>query len=184
MNPSLIFRTPLLACLAFAALGVTVRVVATDAAAPRPTIRIKAGVTAPLKDEAGVTWEADRGFLDGETVDRGDVAIANTKTPSLYRSERYGMSRFSAPVPNGKYTVKLHFAETFEEITSDGGRVFSFNVEGKEFKDFDVFVQAKGAFRALVKSVDVEVTDGKLDITFTSKIENPEINALEIIPAP
>jgi hypothetical protein len=31
--------------------------------------------------------------------------------------------------------------------------------------------------------VDVDVTDGKLDIKFTPNIENPEINAIEIIPA-
>jgi hypothetical protein len=29
----------------------------------------------------------------------------------------------------------------------------------------------------------VEVTTGKLDITFTPNIENPEINGIEIIPA-
>jgi len=29
----------------------------------------------------------------------------------------------------------------------------------------------------------VEVTNGKLDITFTANIENPEINGIEIIPA-
>jgi hypothetical protein len=30
----------------------------------------------------------------------------------------------------------------------------------------------------------VEVTDGKLDISFTPKEENPEINGIEILPAP
>jgi alcohol dehydrogenase (cytochrome c) len=49
------------------------------------------------------------------------------------------MESFSWPVPNGKYVVKLHFAETFEGITGPGQRVFSFNVQGQEFKDFDVW---------------------------------------------
>ena len=120
---------------------------------------------------------------DGETIARPELEIANTKTPSLYRAERYSMTKFSHNLPNGKYTVKLHFAETFEGITAKGERVFSFTVGGKEFKDFDVFAKAGGFGRAYVEIVDVEIKDGRLDITFTPKVENPEINALEIIPA-
>ena len=157
-------------------------VVASAADAFRP-IRIKAGVTKPLTDETGVAWEADRGFADGETIARPEIEIANTKTPSLYRAERYSMTAFTEPLPNGKYVVKLHFAETFEGVTAAGERVFSFNVEGRDFKDFDVFVKAGGAGRAYVETVPVEITDGKLDIRFTPKIENPQINAIEITAA-
>ncbi|MEO6992094.1 MAG: malectin [Lacunisphaera sp.] len=146
-------------------------------------VRIKAGVTAPLTDETGVVWRADTGFTDGDTIERSDAAISNTKTPSVYRSERYGMSAFHWKLANGKYRVKLHFAETYEGITAPGERVFDFNVEGHEFKGFDVFKLAGGALRAYVESVDVDVKDGSLDITFSSQVENPQINALEIIPA-
>jgi endoglucanase len=145
-------------------------------------IRIKAGVSTPLTDETGIVWQADKGFSGGDTIERPDIAIANTKTPSLYRAERYSMSAFRWPLPNGKYTVKLHFAETFEEIYATGQRVFSFNVEGRDFKDFDVWQKAGGALRAHVETVEVEVTDGALDIGFTHRIENPQICALEIIP--
>jgi hypothetical protein len=146
------------------------------------TIRIKTGVTAPLTDEAGNVWQADTGFVDGDTIERPDIAIANTKTPSLYRAERYSMSAFHWKLPNGKYTVKLHFAETYEGIDGPEQRVFSFKVEDHEIKDFDVWKKSGGALRAYVETVEVEVTDGSLDITFTPKVENPEINALEIIP--
>jgi hypothetical protein len=157
---------------------------AESAPAKFAPVRIKASATKPLTDEAGVVWQPDQGFADGETIDREGIAIQNTKTPSLYRSERYSMTAFKWPVPNGKYVVKLHFAETFDGITGPQQRVFSFNVEGKEFKDFDVWVKSGGFCRAYVETVNVEVTDGKLDITFTSGVENPEINALEILPAP
>lgn len=185
MHPNLFNRSSsrvLLGALAVGALALA-SLFAADPAAERPTIRIKAGSYAPLKDEAGVTWQSDRGFADGDTVDRPDIAIANTKTPSLYRTERYSMTKFAQPLPNGRYTVKLHFAETFDGITAAGERVFSFNVEGKEFKDFDVLVKAGGPFRAHIETVEVEIKDGKLDITFTPKVENPEINAIEILPA-
>lgn len=158
--------------------------VAAEPAGKFKPVRIKTGVTQPLKDETGVMWEADNGFKDGETIEREGMAIQNTKTPSLYRAERYSMTAFSYPVPNGKYVVKLHFAETFDGIGGPKQRVFSFNVEGKDFKDFDVWVKSGGFARAYIETVEVEVKDGKLDITFTPGVENPEINALEILPAP
>ena len=92
------------------------------------------------------------------------------------------MDSFSWPLPNGKYRVNLHFAETFEGITEPGQRVFSFAVQGREFKDFDVWVKAGGPLRAYVETVDVEVTDGRLRVVFTPKIENPQICAIEILP--
>jgi hypothetical protein len=155
--------------------------------APAPMtmpVRINAGLSTPLTNSDGTVWLPDQNFVDGETVERPDVQIANTTEPEIYRSERYSMTSFSYPVPNGKYTVKLHFCETFEGITGPGQRIFSFNVEGHEFKDFDVFVKAGGALRAYIETVNVEITDGKLDITFTPNVENPQINGIEILPNP
>ena len=166
---------------------------ATPAPAPAATaeapsvskaIRIDAGSAAPYTDSAGNIWLSDQGFADGENAEReGDMQIDNTKDPAIYRTEHYSMTSFSQPLPNGKYTVKLHFAETYEGITAAGQRVFSFNVGGQEFKGFDVFAKAGGARRAYIETVNVEVTGGKLDITFTSDLDNPEINGIEIYPA-
>ena len=150
-----------------------------------PPVRIKAGLTTQYTDSDGNVWLPDQGFADGDTTDRStDLQIANTKDPGLYRCERYSMTAFSYPVPNGKYIVKLHFAETYDGISGPGDRVFSFNVQGQEFKDFDVWVKAGGPNRAYIETVPVEVTDGKLSITFTPKVENPEINGIEILAAP
>ncbi len=165
------------------ALVTTFALLGSTLSSAAEAIRIRAGTTAKSTDENGVVWLADQGFADGETVDRAGITVAGTKTPSLYQAERYSMSVFSLKVPNGKYTVKLHFAETYEGISAAGERVFSFKVEGHDFKNFDVTAKAGGVMRAYVETVQVEVADGKLDITFTSQVENPEINALEIIPA-
>ncbi len=146
-------------------------------------IRIKTGQDAAFTDASGNVWQGDHGFVDGDVIERSDLNIANTKDPGLYRAERYGMSTFSQPLPNGKYVVKLHFCETYDGIEGPGQRVFSFNVGGQEFKDFDVWVKAGGPLKAYVETVNVEVTNGKLDIKFTSNVENPEINAIEIAPA-
>ena len=156
---------------------------APAAAVVQGVVRIKAGSSEPFKDSSGNVWQAEVGFSGGDVTERdAGTAIANTKDPGLFLSEHYSMDSFSCAVPNGKYIAKLYFAETYEGITGPGGRVFSFNVQGHEFKDFDVWVKAGGPKRAYVETVPVEVTDGKFKITFTSNVENPEINAIELIP--
>lgn len=158
----------------------------TESASTKPlfsTIRIKAGGPA-LKDSAGTEWLGDSGFNGGDVIARPDLKIENTTKPEIYRSEHYSMDSFSYKLPNGKYQVKLHFCETYEGITGPGERVFTFDVQGKSFKNFDVWVKAGGFARPYVETVPVEITDGQLNIKFTPQVENPQINAIEIIPAP
>ena len=152
-------------------------------AAVAKTIRIKAGRSTPLTDSSGNVWLAEQGFEGGDTVERDPApTIAGTKDPELFLTEHYSMDSFSTKLPNGKYVAKLYFAETYEAISGPGGRVFSFKVQGHEFKDFDIWVKAGGANRAYVETVPVEITNGIFKITFTSNIENPAIDAIEIIP--
>lgn len=120
--------------------------------------------------------------VPGGSGGRDAAAIAGTKDPGLFLSERWGMSAFSWKLPNGKYLARLYFAETYDGITGPGQRVFSFNVQGKEFKDFDVWVKAGGPRRAYIETVPVEVTNGEFRVTFTAQVENPAIKAIEIIP--
>jgi alpha-N-arabinofuranosidase len=114
--------------------------------------------------------------------DGSAVVVTGTKEPGLFTSEHYSMSSFSCKIPNGKYLAKLYFAETYSGIAGPGQRVFSFDVQGHEFKDFDIWVKAGGPYRAYVETVPVEITNGEFRIVFTPKIENPAINAIEIIP--
>ncbi len=110
------------------------------------------------------------------------VRISGSKDPGLFMSEHFGMRAFACKIPNGKYLAKLYFAETYEGITGPGQRVFSCNVQGHELKDFDIWTKAGGPRRAYIETVPVAVTNGEFRIVFTPKIENPAINAIEIIP--
>lgn len=157
---------------------------AATAPASASTIRVRAGATTPFTDPGGNVWLADQGFEGGDTVERPEAVIANTKTPALYQAEHYAMSSFSARIANGKYLARLHFAETYDGITGPGQRVFSFTVHGHEFKDFDVWVKSGGANTAYVEPVPVEVTNGTFKIDFISNVENPQINAIEVVPQP
>jgi alcohol dehydrogenase (cytochrome c) len=110
------------------------------------------------------------------------TVVTGTKDPGLFTSEHWGMTAFSTKLPNGKYIAKLYFAETYEGITASGQRVFSFNVQGHEFKDFDAWAKTGGRNRAYIETVPVEVTTGEFRIGFTRQVENPAIKAIEIIP--
>jgi endoglucanase len=155
-------------------------------------LRVNAGDTAVYTDKAGNAWQPDKlykkggkyGFVDGDTIDRGNtLKIQGTNDPKIYQTERYNLSSFVAEVPNGKYTVRLHFAETYENIDTDGPRVFNVNIQGKPaLKDFNVQKEAAGVQKAIIKEFKgVEVTNGTLEVKFIALEQNPEINGIEVI---
>ena len=150
----------------------------------KTVIRINAAGP-PFFDRLGRRWGADRGFNTGETVNRV-VPISNTTDDALYQTERWDPAavpalRYSFALPNGSYEVRLHFAENYTPNFGVGRRVFDVSIEGvRRFEHIDVFAEA-GARRALVKSTTVNVIDGRLNILFRRQIENPFIDAIEVI---
>jgi len=187
-------RTRSATCLIAATLALTASSQSAPAQAPASAastnlpipVYIVAGYGTDLK-VGDTNWLAgSKFFADGETIERPDITIAtntNTGPAIIYKAERYSMTRFKyAPVPNGDYTLRLHFCETFEGITAKGDRVFSYVVkgDGPPVKDFDVFATAGGALKPVVKTVPVTVTNRMIEIEFTPQVENPQINAIEI----
>lgn len=158
-------------------------VAAKSISVERKPIRIRAGSVGEWKDKQGNVWQPDAGFIEGAMVDRGKVAIENTADAELYSTERCCMEKFSWAVPNGKYKLQLHFAETFDDVKKIGERVFSMDVMGEKLLDFDIFKEAPGANKALVKTFHVNATAGKIEIVFTkSEQKEPAINGIEILP--
>ncbi|MDH4239508.1 MAG: malectin [Phycisphaerae bacterium] len=159
--------------------------------APKFVLRVNCAATEPYTDKAGNLWLLDQvmeegkewGFVDGETIDRGDLGITGTDAPKIYETERYSMSTYKFKVPNGKYTVRLHFAETYDGITGDGQRIFSITINEKTFlEDFDPYKEAGGFQKPVVKTIkSLAITNGELVIGFTGNIQNPEINGIEIL---
>jgi len=155
-------------------------------------LRVNAGELGAFKDNAGNAWQPDQyyakgkgyGFQGGDIVDRGaGTKIEGTEDARLYQTERYALESFTAEVPNGTYTVKLHFAETYSDITYDGPRVFDVKIQGAEvIKDWDVYKSAGGLNKAVVKEFkDIAVADGVLKVEFVTKQQSPEINAIEVL---
>jgi len=135
-------------------------------------------------DPAGNNWVADEDFDGGTTVDRGNISVQGDTTGKADDTERYGMNGYHILVANGKYHVILSFSEGYDGITGAGQRVFDANVEGTTIPNIDPFGQAGGAHIASSKDATVTVTNGMLDITFTPKVQQPEINAIAVVPSP
>lgn len=157
------------------------------------SLRIDCGAEEDFKDTAGNTWNADSkfinggwGFDSGDSIDRGaELKIGDTDKARIYQTEHYGMEcyRITVPSTNARYKVTLHFAETFEGVGTAGDRVFTVSIEGKEvLKDLDIFKEV-GANKALVKSFDVDVSDGELTIAFKPNKQLPLINGIEVTSA-
>lgn len=111
-----------------AAVVVVAVVVGWTASSPlasaQTVVRVNAGGAAIIDPTTGLRWEADATHKyyskHGVAVDRCPQAIANTGNDNLYCSFRKFATATAAalpyhyqfPVPNGLYTVRLHFAET------------------------------------------------------------------------
>ena len=154
-------------------------------------IRVDCGAEQPYTDKDGNLWLPDEVKApgaslappDGMIIGRYELyEVPDVAFPEIFRRERYSMSAYEFNLPNGKYTVRLHFAETFKGIYGEGERVYSFAVQGqKPEKDFDIYKEADGAYKAIQREYKgVEETDDKLRITFTPNVENPAIKGIEI----
>ncbi len=173
------------------ALLMTVLLAGATGCGPTFAIRVNCGTDKEYTDETGVTWAADQvlaadaewGAIGGLTVERVGMTIPLCRRPNLYLTERYSMDAYQFSVENGTYWVRLHFAETYEPHTEPGMRLFSVKINGEtKLKDLDVFKEAGGFAKPLVMECsDIVVTDGKLKIEFVANVQNPEINAVEIL---
>ncbi len=170
-------------------------------AAPRPTIRINTG--GPAQTVSGTSWSActsvtacsnwvSGGFAHSEsdTITGIPAGMNNTMFQSEWTGGAVGGvvvpvgSRafgFNVPVANGNYTVRLHFAELNK--TAANARTFDVRLENTTvLSNFDVFAQAAGIDKAIVRQFPVTVADGAVTIDFIRRIENAKISAIEIIP--
>jgi uncharacterized protein YjdB len=88
-------------------------------------------------------------------------------------------------IPNSKYVVRLHFAELSTVITA-GKRKFNVTantVADTLLKNFDIFTQAGGRYKGIVREFEVKSTaQGQISLVFRpiANLNYPAINAIEI----
>jgi len=107
------------------------------------------------------------------------VHINGTDNQAMYNVERFGVFNYKIPVPNGQYTVRLHFTELFHN--SVGKRVFNVDIEGaRVLNNFDILTQV-AKFTALQKAYIANVNDGELNINLTKTVDNAQLVAIEVV---
>jgi len=118
------------------------------------------------------------------------VAVAGTDTPALYQTYRYtprGDLAYTLPVPPGRYTVRLHWAEMWSPAFAAGVRRFDVWVgDARVDASLDVFSAAGAGRTALVRSYAVTVAEGwgGLDVRLAQVRQSPMLSAVEVVAAP
>ncbi|MEM7802036.1 MAG: malectin domain-containing carbohydrate-binding protein [Chloroflexota bacterium] len=144
-------------------------------------LRINAGRESNYTDPRGNLWQADAYFIDGSIAVRPDNLQIQGGDNPLFHQERWGSQGYAIPVSNGRYAVKLYFAETFTSISRPGQRVFSFDLENQSIENFDIFAEAGGRDIAITKEFEINIEDQSIDLRFRPNIQHPAINAIEIV---
>lgn len=142
------------------------------------TVRINAGGTAVTMD--GVSYRADTPYRPGGFGHIGGlVALGSGQTGgSPLDSCRYGDFAYRFDVSNGDYEVTLGFAEHW--FDQPGQRIFSALLNGQPvLTDLDLAKEARlgSPFK---KTFRVTVTDGRIDLTATSKNNFALVSAIEV----
>jgi hypothetical protein len=162
----------------------------TGTATPAPSYvrRVNVG-GGSYTDVSGRLWAADQaytigawGYVNGR-VYATTHAIAGTADPVLYQTHRYGISSYRFSVPNGRYTVRLRFAETYAYVNA-GARVFTVLIEGAEALTGLDLARTPGRWIASDYLHTTEVSDGILTIDFKTLVGPPIISAIEVTSAP
>jgi len=178
-----------------------------SASAPRPsanaprTLSINCGGSAPgfYTFSPAPPAPADGGFVadtdftggNAKTVgDAMDVSAPHAAPPAVYQSERWGACTYALPLPplpaGQSYTIRLHFAETTYHATNK--RRFNVDIAGRRvLTDFDVFAEAGGANKALVRDFPGFAPDrsGHIVIAFTrGSADEPKISGIQVFPTP
>ncbi|MEW5980474.1 MAG: malectin domain-containing carbohydrate-binding protein [Acidobacteriota bacterium] len=152
-----------------------------------PPIRIVAQENS-VTDAQGRTWRADRHYRGGVLL-RRQVPVRGSEDPDLYSGERYGHFSYVIPVPPGSYGLTLHFAEAYfgtqdQQAATVGSRLFDVYCNGQALlRDFDVFREARGAHRALLRSFHGlrPNPQGQLKLEFVPAKNYAVINAIEVV---
>ena len=168
--------------------------------------RVNAAGQSLIASDSAVNWEAntqagaDAG--DSYTVNTGENVASGLQYANrhesipfyidestfnqLFAEERYDLNEgeemtYSFPVENGNYAVNLYLGNSYVRTNDPGDRVYDIQIEGNVIKDNLDLVTEFGHQKGGMLSFEVLVQDGVLNITFLHEVENPLINAIEVI---
>ena len=184
-----------------------------DAAVPFTELNVMLGSPRYFEDRAAnVAWIPEQeykpgswGFIGGTSYRRqtgfgtmlgSDIDIHGTDMNPIFQTQRVGIKSFKADVPNGEYSVYLHWAElesdkerealvynlgADSEQTFAGNRSFGISINGTTVSDDFNVARDYGYARAVIKKFVITVKDGKgVSVDFHKKEGEPILNAIRI----
>ncbi len=146
----------------------------------RTLYRINCGSDQPYEDSSGDCWLADQpfgananwGYVGGQAVPREIcLPMDDTQRPDLYRTERCGAEQYSFRLEDGSYTIRIHFAETFDCNFEPGRRSIDVRLGDRVLlQGFDPFTAA-GAFArpAIIECHGCRPADELITLTFNAR---------------
>ncbi len=158
--------------------------------------RVNAGGPELASLDAGPSWSEDDGSFhtdgqNGAGWDPGattDTSVPPTTPLEVFDSELWSPSddpamEWDFPVTAGESVeVRLYFANRYDGTADPGTRVFDVNIDGTPvLAGYDIAADvghAVGTMKAFTIT-----SDGTVDIDFRHVVENPLINAIEIVEA-
>jgi hypothetical protein len=126
-------------------------------------------------------------FSTAQAIDLTHPSVPAGTPQAVFQTERWdppagAEMTWSFPVSPGLYQVRLYFAEIYDGAQSVGARVFNVSIEGSPvLSNYDIFADV-GGYKGVVKSFLV-TSDSALEIAFAHVVENPKVDAIEILPA-
>ena len=180
----------------------TVTIADDDFAPGTVLFRVNAGGPEIAAADGGPAWAADTAAANnpnlvsaGSNDTNGFAVVPGAGVPAtvpaaLFLTERWDQPtdpsmQWAFAVADGSYIVNLFMGNGFAGTSASGQRVFDVAIEGvvpANLDDVDLSGQL-GHLSGGVFTTTVEVTDGQLNIEFIHGVENPLINAIEIIAA-
>ena len=184
-----------------------------DEAVPFTELNVMLGSPRYFEDRAAnVAWIPEQeykpgswGFIGGTSYRRqtgfgtmlgSDIDIHGTDMNPIFQTQRVGIKSFKADVPNGEYSVYLHWAElesdkerealvynlgADSEQTFAGNRSFGISINGTTVSDDFNVARDYGYARAVIKKFVITVKDGKgVSVDFNKKEGEPILNAIRI----
>ena len=184
-----------------------------DEAVPFTELNVMLGSPRYFEDRAAnVAWIPEQeykpgswGFIGGTSYRRktgfgttlgSDIDIHGTDMNPIFQTQRVGIKSFKADVPDGEYSVYLHWAElesdkerealvynlgADSEQTFAGNRSFGISINGTTVSDDFNVARDYGYARAVIKKFVITVKDGKgVSVDFHKKEGEPILNAIRI----
>ncbi|MDG2279416.1 MAG: glycoside hydrolase family 2 TIM barrel-domain containing protein [Flavicella sp.] len=163
--------------------------------------REKNQVWIPEQEYVSGSW----GYIGGEpfrpktkygSLPSSELDIIDSNDDPIYQTQRVGIKKFKADVPDGKYIISLHWAELQSDIEHEkliynlgddkitkgaSERIFNILINGSYIEKNLNLANQYGAERAVSKKYEILVSNGRgINIDFETVKGNPVLNTIQI----